>query len=143
MRKSVSYVADLIARKQAFEVKGRGVQLFAPKEREELDGDAGLRSDNRRGDLKKSDAELNAEFTYPHDPRFSYHRRAVRLAHQKVVAWPHHHDRRAVTISAGRAFIPSEKDAKRRASERLRENAQLRREEKAAATQSLLRAMQA
>jgi hypothetical protein len=145
LRKSSSYVGDLLSRGDAFELpNARGVQLYPPNQRLETSGDATLQTDGKRGDLTASDATLNSEFSFsPGEDSlgnpYKCHRRAVRLAHQKVVAWPKAHDTHAVTITAGHIWIPSDKAVKARANERLKEHALLRRDERAQAERALAR----
>lgn len=101
------------------------------------DGDAHLQSDGSRGDISARESDLNAEYRRELNTGSICQPRRIRVAHQKVANWPVVHDRRSVTVHAGKVFIPDPQASRIRAEQRLAESLALRHGERQAARKSL------
>lgn len=148
LRKSYGYAATLVECNQArWLVPGVSVQLTSATVMDgprSDDGDSNLRSDGARGEITRRESELNAAYVVGEtrernglDSDGICRQRYIRVAHQKVVRWPDVHERRAVTIHAGKAWIPDEKASRKRAEDRRIESLSMRHLEQQQANQRL------
>lgn len=127
----------MLAERTAILVGPRHLQKVPVAVRSEVSGDENIPTDGAHGDISARESALNAEYRRELNTGSTCQPRHIRAAHQKVVRWPDVYDRRAVTIHAGKAWIPDVQASRKRAEDRRIESLSLRHAEQQQANQRL------